>query len=322
MPVTVAETKQQPLTSSYRAYLKAFQAFLSKSTVWETERSYSCDAVAYIMQNLTDNAINSQVFRVLGVGSADGKHDIEVLRAVATSLRNVHQERPSIHTCIVEPSSSLIADFRKAVSPLPECLASLADVSFEWRETRFEDFIRSSSPRESEHYHMAHFMCSLHYMDAEDTLKNCFKLLQNGGAMFCLVAGEDSYFAKLSRDFQGRLDCLPVSNFYTGKDVAAIAKQNNWKYEKFPKVQYEIDVTSCFDKSSQTGSLLLDFLTHQIDFQGTAGRVLYNEMMEYLTESSISDSSGRKILSTELAIVIIYKWAAWKSITQSVSTLS
>ena len=224
--------EQNPLSSSHSAYLNAFQAFKSKSTVWEAERSYSCDAVAHVMQKLTDNAINSQVFRVLGVGSADGKHDLEVLQAVATSLRKVHQERPLIHSCIVEPSSSLIADFKRAVSPLPECLESLADVSFEWRETRFEDFIYSSSPPERQHYHIAHFMCSLYYMNAEESLKSCFKLLTNGGAMFCLVAGEESYFAKLSCQFEGKLKCLPVSNFYTGKDVAAIAKQNNWKYEE------------------------------------------------------------------------------------------
>ncbi|XP_078381467.1 histamine N-methyltransferase-like [Oculina patagonica] len=154
---------------------------------------------------------------------------------------------------------------------------------------------------------MAHFICSLYYVDPEASLTNCFKLLGDGGAMFCMVAGEDSFYAKLSHKLKGKLKCLPESYFFTAKDVAAIAEQHNWTYEEFPKVQYEIDVTSCFDKSSQTGSLLLDFLTHQIDFQGTAGRVLYNEMMEYLTEYSISDSNGRKILHGEHAINIIYK---------------
>lgn len=259
------------------------------------------------MQNLKDSALNSKVFRVLGVGSGDGKHDIEILKAVATSLHSLHDKRPSIHACIVEPSSFSIADFQRSVTPLPASLASLADVSFEWQETRYEDFICISSAHEINRFHMAYFMCSLYYMDAEDSLRNCFKQLAKGGAMFCLVGGAKSFFIKLSRKFEGKLGCLPITNFYTGKDLVAIAKRNNWKYTEFPKARYEVDITSCFETSSKTGMLLLDFLTHWIDFQGTADRTLYNEVMECLTESSTSDSSGRKTLITELAIVIIYK---------------
>ncbi|XP_078381472.1 histamine N-methyltransferase-like [Oculina patagonica] len=299
--------ESRPLSSSHDAYLNAFQAYIANSTVRETMKNYSCEAADHIMQNLTDSVKNSPIFRVLGVGSGDGKHDIEILKIVAGCLRSSHVEKPLIHTCIVEPSSPLIADFQRSVSPLPESLGSLADVSFEWRETRFEDFICSSLSRESEHYHLAHFICSLYYMDAEESLRNCFKELADGGAMFYLIAGENSYFTKLAHHFVGKLKHLSMSKFYTGKDVAAIAERNKWKYEELPKVQYEVDITSCFEKSSQTGSLLLDFLTHQIDFQGTAGQMLYNEVMDYLTESCTSDSNGRKILTTEFAIVIIYK---------------
>lgn len=299
----------QPLPSSMEAYSNAYKLYISKSTLREMVKNHSCEVAAHIMHNLTEKAKNSGIFQVLGVGSGDGKQDIEVLKVIATSLRSSRTEKPSIHTCIVEPSLSLITDFQRSVSPVPASLASLADVSFDWRETRFEDYICSSSPSESNRYHIAHFIASLYYMDAEDALKNCFKQLANGGAMFCLVAGDDSYFVKVSHKFQGKLKCLPTtsSNFCTGKDVAAIAERNNWKYEEYPKVQYEVDITSCFDRSSQTGRLMLDFLTHQIDFQGTADPMLYNEVMEYLTESSITDSSGKKTLSTMLAMVIIYK---------------
>jgi len=75
---------------------------------------------------------NIPVFRVLGIGSGDGKPDLEILHAVARSLLSSGDEnqKPLMHLCIVEPSSSLIADFKQAVSPLPEKVATLADVSF------------------------------------------------------------------------------------------------------------------------------------------------------------------------------------------------
>ena len=297
----------RPLSSSHEAYFNAFQAYLSNSNVSKTMKNYSCEAAAHIMHNMAGGVKNSRVFRVLGVGSGDGKQDIEIVKVVAESLRSSHAEKPSIHTCIVEPSSQLITDFQKSVSPLPQSLASLADVSFEWRESRFEDFISSLPRGKSIGYDMAHFICSLYYMDAEDSLKNCLKEIADGGAMFFLVGGEDSYYLKLSRKFKDKLKCLSNSIFYTGKDIVAIAERNNWRYEEFHTVKYQADISSCFDKSSQTGRLLLNFLTHQIDFQGTADGMLYNEVLEFLSESSISDSSGRRLLTTELAIVIIYK---------------
>ena len=258
------QMEPHPLSSSPEAYFNAFQVNLSNSNVREVKKSYSCEAAAHIVQNLTDSVKRSRIFRVLGVGSGDGTQDIEILKVVAKSLRSSIAEKPWIFTCIVEPSSPLITDFQRSVSPLPDSLARLADVSFEWRETRFEYFIRSSLSQESSCYHMAHFICSLYYMDPEDSLRSCYKQLADASAMFCMIAGADSYYAKLSHRFEGKLKCLPASYFYNAENVVAFAEQNNWKYEELPKVQYEVDITSCFDKSSQSGNLLLDFLTHPI----------------------------------------------------------
>ena len=131
----------QPLCSSLEAYSHAYKVNLSNSTLRETLEKLSCEVAAHIMHNLSEKAKNSETFQVLSVGSGDGKLDIEVLKIIATCLRSSHTEKPSLHTCIVEPSSSLITDFQRSVSPLPAILARLADVSFDWKETRFEDYI-------------------------------------------------------------------------------------------------------------------------------------------------------------------------------------
>ena len=299
---------QQSLSSSHEAYKNAFQTYSANSTVGDAIRNYAREAAAYIMQKMERNI---PVFRVLGIGSGDGKPDLEILHAAARSLLSSGDEnqKPLMHLCIVEPSSSLIADFKQAVSPLPEKVATLADVSFEWHEATFQEFISYSLPDRSK-YHMIYFIASLFYMDAEKSLNYCFKNLAVGGAMFCLVAGTDfNYFVKQSRKFQGRLNCLSVSNFhlYTAKDLIAIAERNNWKYEELPTKDYEVDITSCFDKSSHTGGLLLDFLTHHIDFRETADPALYSDVITFITENSSSDNEGRKKLRSEMAIVVIYK---------------
>ena len=295
------------LASSHEAYQNAFQTYKEKSTLSEAIKDYCREAAAHIMQKTTHSV---PVFRVLGVGSGDGKPDIEILQAIARSLSSSHDEnlKPSIHACIVEPSSSIIEEFKEAVSPLPEGLATLADVSFEWRETTFQDLIASSSP-ESKRYQMVYFVASVFYMDAEETLKYCFRNLANGGAMFCLVAGAESYFVKQSQKFQGKLKGLSDFYMYTGDDLVAIAKRNSWSYEELPKAHYDVDITSCFDKSSQTGSLLLDFLTHQVDFRTTADPELLNQVIDFIRSevSTCDNDADRKVLRSQMAAVIIYK---------------
>ena len=269
----------------------------------EVIRNYCVNATAHVMQKCGPQTRNAEVFCVLGVGSGDGKHDIEILKVVARNIRSSHGEhhKPLMHACIVEPSSSLIAGFKQSVSPLADELSTLADVSFDWRETTFEDFSVSLQSK-SGLYHLIHFVCSLYYMDGEEALKKCYEALAIGGAMFCLVVGDDSFFANLRK--RGCEIWDSVSNFYTGKDVVSIAERNNWRCEELPKMKYEVDITSCFDKSSQTGNILLDFLTHQINFRHSS---LYDEMMDYITASSTSDNQGRRILRPEIAIVVIYK---------------
>lgn len=294
----------QQLSSSHEAYHDAFQTYRAKSTLREVVISYSRQAAAHVIHKLITH--DAPVFRVLGVGSGDGKPDMEILKAVARGLRSSKDGncKPQIAASTVEPSSLLIADFKRSASTLPEELANLADVSFDWQETTFDGFISESSWT-SELFHLAHFICSLYYMDAEESLKSCFKLLTPGGAMFCLVIKENSFFDILVR--QGNLKRLPIPGFYTGQDVVVIAERNNWKHEELPMTHYEVDITDCFNESSQTGSLLLDFLSHTVNFRELADPALYKEMMDFITEVSSTDSKGKMILRPQLSIVVIYK---------------
>lgn len=296
----------QSLSTAHEAYDTAFQAYEAKSTVREVRRTYTLDAAGHVMKKIAHHARKAEVFHVLSVGSGDGENDIEILKIVARSLRSSLGEdhKPRIQACNVEPSS-IIEDFKRSVSPLPDELANLADVSFEWQQKTLEDFHSISEQSKERRYHLIHFICSLYYMDADDSLKKCFRQLASGGALFCSVAGEESYFAKLAK--QGNQKWQPIPSFYSGKDIVAIAERNNWSYEELPTVKYAADITSLFDKSSQTGSLLLDFMTHKTNFRETADKELYDEMMDFITANTITDEKGRKIVTPELAIVIIYK---------------
>ena len=293
--------KATKLSSSLETYHHAFQLVQAKSNLIEVVRDYCIRATAGFVEQLRFFPRN-QVLNVLSIGSGDGKHDIEILKTLARGLTSLdgQSSKPSIQACIVEPSS-LIADFMQSVSSLPEELSNHANVSFQWHKMTFQEFSRASLERNNDTFHFIHFVCSLYYTEAEESLTQCFNKLERGGAILCVIAGEESLFAKLSKR-----DDVPISNIYTGKEIIAIARRNNWRYEEMPTVNYEMDISGFFDENSPTANLMLDFLTHTVNFMQTADPALFNEIMDLIRQSSIPDEKGKTLLRYEIAAVFIY----------------
>lgn len=302
--ISIIAMELTKLSSSLETYHRAFELVQTKSNINEVIRDYCIRATAGFVEQLRLFPRN-QVLNVLSIGSGDGKHDIEILKTLARGLTSLdgQSSKPSIQAWIVEPSS-LIADFMQSVSSLPEELSSHVNVSFQWHKMTFQEFSRASLERNTSNdtFHFIHFVCSLYYAEAEESLTQCFKKLERGGAILCVIAGEESLFAKLSKR-----DDVPISNIYTGKEIIAIARRNNWRYEEIPTVNYEMDISDLFDENSPTGNLMLDFLTHTVNFMQTADRALFTEIMDLIRQSSITDEKGKTRLKFETAAVFIYK---------------
>jgi len=295
-PSASKELKEDP-------YLTSLKLFRKKSSVRKVLMDYAEYIAAHTMRHLSKDCMKSAVFRVLGVGSGHGQTDLRILAAVAKAIE---KRGAVIHSTIIEPST-MITEFKTTVSScLPQSLTDLADFSFEWHETTLQKFIDSYSP-EIECFELVHFVASLYYMDAETSLVNCYKRLVSGGAIFCTLGPEDSFFPKLSRKLQGLVDLGSTKELHTEVDFIDITKRNNWKYEELSKAHYTVDVSSCFDESSTEGQLLLDFLTHKQDFRVTADRMLYKDVIEFLNEESFTDENGKKLVKPKFIAFVIYK---------------
>ena len=79
--------------------------------------------------------------------------------------------------------------------------------------------------------------------------------LASGGAIFCTLVEEESFFSKLARKLKGKINLGWIDKFYTEVDIESISKRNNWNYEELKKCSSDADITSCFDHSSTTGGL-------------------------------------------------------------------
>lgn len=298
-PSTLAEDAED-------SYLTAMVLFGDQSPIVKTMTDFVHGVVTHVMANITKDGLQliPAVYRVLGVGSGHGYSDLRILTVVASAIGSSQTKRPAIHSAIIEPNETLMEEFKTSVTSLPEPLKSLADVSFEWHEMTFQKFTESFPKIES--FDMIHFVASLYYMDAEASLNRCYQILNYGGVIICTVGPEESFFPKLSRKLNGKVDLGAIQKFYTEVDLVEIAERNNWKYEELWRTNYTVDISSCFDESSKEGSILLDFLTHKQEFRATADKTFCKEIMDFLKEAS-TDDHGRKLIKPEITAVVFYK---------------
>ena len=293
-------------SSKENLYLTTWNVYLKNSTYTKTMTDFVEEVASYVTTKITKDGLRSSpVFRVLGVGSGKGKTDLRILAGTAKAFGATQTKKAALHSAVVEPSAEMIEEFKTSVSPLPHSLAGVAEVSFEWHEMTFQKFCECFPQKES--FDMIHFVASLFYLDAESALRCCHQKLTSGGAMFCTVTPEHSFFPKMSRKLHTKLDLGSAQKIYSDVDLVNIARKINWKYEELWKAKYLCDITCCFDESSQEGSILLDFLTHQRDFRTRADQAIYNEVMDFLNEESITDDIGRKLIEPEISAIVIYK---------------
>lgn len=253
-------------------------------------------------------------FNILGVGSGKGEMDLFIIEFIAAHLKanDGPHGKLTIHSLAVEPSSFLLEKFKASVVSLPSTLTDLAQVSFEWQQITFQEYVQTCASQDKKtwpSFDFIHFVHSIYYMDAADTLQTCFEQqLGEKGAIFCLVQTEKSFFSKMQKKFKGKLAFGSEDvNVYTEEDLAKIAVQNGWKYDVI-RQEFAIDVSLCFGEPSEQGDLLFDFLTHQKNFRATADQELIRDVTDYFGEFIVADETGTKLLKgPEMAAVVIHK---------------
>lgn len=303
--------KKTSLSQSHEAYEKAFKTFLENSTARQSIVKCVQDGIKLALEKIAPLDVN-KAFNVLGVGSGKGEMDVLIMQFIAAQLKVGETDvKPSIHSLVVEPSSFLLEKFKASAASLPTSLTDLARVSFEWQQTTFQEYKQTCAAQDKKiwpSFDFIHFIHSIYYMDAEDTLLTCFEqYLGEKGAIFCLVQTEESYFVKVQETFKGRLTFGSEDMMiYTENDLAKIAAQKGWKYDIIRK-DFIIDVSLCFGERSAQGDLLFDFLTHQKDFRATADQELVDEFIDFFGNCEVADETGRRLLKAGMAAVVIQK---------------
>lgn len=248
-------------------------------------------------------------FNILSVGSATGEMDIEIMKIIKAELQKTDQGRHmKIFNRAIEPNEYSCRLYKASIenltSPLNDHLTE-----FEICQQTFQEYTESQKRQEtgSVKFHMVHFIHSIYFVDIEQTLIHCFeKELDDKGVFVCLVSGQDlMYWVTLKQ-----------SNLWHGKDknskeyakpeeIIKIAENNGWKHEIYNQ-EYSVDVTDVFDEKSTEGNLLLDFLTHTVNFRETADKQLVKETLALIKElTTVKDR--KRVGDKKESLILIYK---------------
>ena len=249
-------------------------------------------------------------FNVLSVGSGTGEMDIEIMKIVKEEFQ---QSKTGSHMKMfnraIEPNEYSCGLYKAAIENLPSQLNDQL-TEFELCQQTFEEYKESQQGQESSmKFDMVHFIHSIYYVNIEQALIHCFeKELSDQGTFVCIIGGRNlRYWVSLKQrklQWHGRND-TDSESYETAEKIIKISNDNGLKHEIYTQ-EYSIDVTEVFDEKSTEGNLLLDFLTHTVNFRETADKQLVEETLA-LIEDLTTVKDGKRVGDKKESLLLIYK---------------
>ena len=249
-------------------------------------------------------------FNILSVGSGTGEMDIEIMKIIKKEWQKSDQGRHlKIFNRAIEPNEYSCSLYKAAIEDPNDLNDDLTCTEFEICHQTFEGYKESQQRQEagSMKFDMVHFIHSIYYVDIEQTLIHCFeKELGEQGVFICIIGGRNlRYWVSLKQSKRWHGKDSDGDNYETQEKLIKIANERGWKHEIYSQ-EYSIDVTDVFDEKSTEGNLLLDFLTHTVNFRETADKQLVDETLALIKElTTVRD--GKRFGDKTESLIFIYK---------------
>ncbi|XP_038056921.1 histamine N-methyltransferase-like [Patiria miniata] len=267
-------------------YVKSFHCYAAQCDKFSLlaswgERVFGDAVLTKIKTTLGEN----EELRVLGVGSGSGEMDV-------TMLTKLLQRFPLINNRVVEPAEGQIAMYKALVQSKAH---ELHGVNCDWRRQTIDQYEKAGDLTK---FHFVHAVQSLYYVEDPDrSLMYLYNLVEPGGVLLVTINSEKSQHCLFW--------CLQDNLF---KHVTTASIRDSLNRRGIPYAEYaqpsRIDVTKCFDPSSEEGAQVLDVLTHIMKFKETASAELQAELMQRLAECSERHGDGAFVSNDWDAVVV------------------
>lgn len=304
----MSQTAPRSLITCFDAYSKSLKScYASLQAGNPTLECIKDHVTALIGEYVCSRLEDPSPFRILSVGSGDGKNDLaflEILRELGRGKDNkVH-----IFERAIEPDEQMLGMFLAKAEHLRESLEGSVSIEFEFdfRPTTYQEYAVQKTKTDVK-FDLVHFFHSLYYADLE-ALEQCYeKELGTKGVILCIIQSEGSAVAKYGREFSPLGLILNPGAFYSNRQVKDVAEKNGWKYVECSGESKTCDITAIFDASSEEGNRLLDFVTHWADVRATASGNDLRKILKFWENESVGDGHGKKEVTMRMGAIVIFK---------------
>ncbi|CAH1232570.1 HNMT [Branchiostoma lanceolatum] len=272
-------------------YAATFRVFLTSLELTEEK------ARQFVGSKVPDSVLcESGAVRVLGIGSGQGESDRVILKRLL-------QHHDSVYNRVVEPSETMIKKYKA----LAREDTSLGAVKFDWRQQTAEEYFQT---KDDTKFHLIHASHVLYYVeDPVATLRNMWEQLADGGYILLPMESEKGDIGKMKlkmwEDF-GQGDRLTTALRFSG-DIKGYLDALGISYICENAYVVSLNVTECFKENSESGALLLDFITHTPNASNMPE--IRSMALEYIRRNSSVIGDKTIFQSTEETIVVLKKGA-------------
>uniref|UniRef100_A0A3Q3MYJ2 Histamine N-methyltransferase n=1 Tax=Mastacembelus armatus TaxID=205130 RepID=A0A3Q3MYJ2_9TELE len=275
-------------------YQKSFQLFLERSSEHQCMQDFIHNILPDILTSVGDGKSH---LNVIGVGSGAGEIDLEI-------FSELHKKHPgvTVDNEVVEPSSQQLHNYRVLASRKP----GLDYIKFIWNKmtaSEFEEHWKEKKMTKKADF--IHMIQMLYYVkDPEATINFFHNLLDKNGKLLIILVSEIGW-GTLWQKYRNQLFNTEVIQCVTTGDIKTILDSKGLSYQSY-ELPNEIDITECFTEGDEKGELLLDFVTHVLNFSKTAPAELKAGVLDLLRQTDYSvESNGRVILNNNLGMIVI-----------------
>ncbi|XP_028411718.1 histamine N-methyltransferase-like [Dendronephthya gigantea] len=253
------------------------------------------------IEKLVNSSIEKQCeLKILSVGGGTGEIDLKFVEILLEELKkhSSDDQNTTIYLRVVEPNSSSCKQFSDAVEARRDL-----PIHVDIRAQTFEEYIQNEQNANTA-FDIIHFIHSVYFIEEEKAISYCLeKQLKDRGCLF-FAFSDEGLLKQVSLEIAERRPNDNLANLAekNGPKLIEIVEKRGWKYEVYSH-QYPIDVSEIF-VGSESGDLLLDFITHEVDFRKNADASLVDRVLALIKNASFVKDGKYLCMKTDTLLVV------------------
>ncbi|XP_028411711.1 histamine N-methyltransferase-like [Dendronephthya gigantea] len=254
------------------------------------------------IEKLNNSSVEKQCeLKILSVGGGEGDVDLKFVQILLEELEkhSSDDQNTTIYLRVVEPNSSSCKQFSDAVKARRDL-----PIHVDIRGQTFEEYIQNEQ-NTSTTFDIIQFIHSIYFVQEEKAISYCLEeQLKDRGCLF-FVYSDEAIMTQVALEMAPEKrpnDKLVNLAEKIGPKLIEIVEKRGRKYEVHSH-EHSFDVSEIF-VGSESGDLLLDFITQKVDFRKNADASLVDRVLAVIKNESFTKDGKHLCMKTETLLVV------------------